>query len=127
MRATILQITADVVLGSAMLLALPSAAPAQDSLQAPTYSRTRTGAEDWHARGGGYVHGQGDFGYGYGYFQPYISPVVAGSWYARPYPYHFDYFRGRWDGPRSGIASDCPCAESAAGVETVGEAAAVAP
>ena len=106
MRATIFQITAGAVLGSATLLALPSTAPAQDSLLAPTYSRMRTGADDWHARGGGYVHGQGDFGYGYGYYRPYISPVVAGSWYARPYPYHFDYFRGRWD--RSAPITVCP-------------------
>ena len=96
---------------------LAATAPAQDSFVAPTYSRTRMGAEDWHARGGGgHGHGRGGYGNGFGYYQPYISPVIASSWYARPYPYHFDYFRGRWGGEQGGLEAgattptpDCPC------------------
>jgi hypothetical protein len=95
-----------------------STAPAQDTFVAPTYSRSRMGADDWQARGG-YGHGGGHVrpGYGYGFYQPYISPVIAGSWYARPYPYHFDYYRNRWgggpNGYQGGTTSDCPCAADA--------------
>jgi hypothetical protein len=75
------------------------------------------GAEDWQARGGAYGHafGRGGPGWGGGFFQPYFSPVIASSWYQRPYPYHFDYFRGRWDGGQGAYAGavpsavDCPC------------------
>lgn len=92
-------------------------ASAQDTFAAPTYQRVRSGAEDWQARGG-FAYGGGHSGFGWpgGFFQPYVSPVIASSWYARPYPYHFDYFRGRWDGGQSGYvgeaapAPDCPCA-----------------
>jgi hypothetical protein len=96
-------------------------APAQEPIAAPTYQRMRTGADDWQARGGafGHGHGRGGWGWGGGFFQPYISPVIASSWYARPYPYHFDYFRGRRDGgqgPSPGevpAPADCPCADVA--------------
>ncbi|MBA3482264.1 MAG: hypothetical protein H0T51_10655 [Pirellulales bacterium] len=106
----------------AALSGLAATAPAQEPLAGPTYSRMRTGAEDWQARGGNYAqgYGRGGHGWGGGFFQPYISPVVASSWYQRPYPYHFDYFRGRWDGGQSGYAGespqmmDCPCAEDGA-------------
>ncbi|HMP08679.1 MAG TPA: hypothetical protein PJ982_20220, partial [Lacipirellulaceae bacterium] len=45
-------------------------------------------------------------------------PIVAGSWYQRPHPYHFDYFRNRWggglqrmaDGAHAHWPPDCPCA-----------------
>jgi len=96
-------------------------APAQEPLAAPTYSRMRMGAEDWQSRGGNYAHGfgRGGHGWGGGFFQPYISPVIASSWYQRPHPYHFDYFRGRWDGGQGAYAGeipaspDCPCADDA--------------
>jgi hypothetical protein len=101
--------TAGALLALAVSLGLGSSAPAQDIYTAPTYARLRTGADDWHARGG-FRYGYQGYGHGYGYFQPYISPVIAGSWYARPYPYHFDYFRGRWDGVAGEAAADCPCA-----------------
>jgi hypothetical protein len=113
----ITRLIAGAVLIVAALTGHPKAAPAQDTFVVPTYSRLRTGAEDWHARGGRYEHGRhggyGGYGYGGGYYQPYISPVIAGSWYARPYPYHFDYFRDRWTGQAPAVpsSSDCPCAE----------------
>jgi hypothetical protein len=86
-------------------------AHAQPGAMAPAYSRMRTGADDWHGRGGGY-------GYGYNFFPPYYyPPVYAGSWYSRPYPYHFDYYRYRWNGnPTNGDEAEprtnpnCPCA-----------------
>lgn len=90
-------------------LGLAPAAMAQDGVMAPTYSRTRSGVENWQARGPG--HGQR--GYGYGFYQPnYQQPIVAGSWYQRPYPYHFDYYRYRWGGgaPEQAPITDCPCA-----------------
>jgi hypothetical protein len=106
----------------AALSGLAATAPAQEPLAAPTYSRTRMGAEDWQARGGNYAHGYGRGGHGWGggFFQPYISPVIASSWYQRPYPYHFDYFRGRWDGGQANYGGEvpppgyCPCDENAA-------------
>jgi hypothetical protein len=82
---------------------------AQDASAASVYMRTRGAADGAY---GQHVPGYGHFpGIGYGYFQPY-TPYVANSWYARPYPYHFDYFRGRWNGRPGSPASDCPCAEA---------------
>ncbi len=42
----------------------------------------------------------------------YYSPRVSGSWYARPYPYHFDYYRQRYGGGYAAPTepADCPCA-----------------
>ena len=70
---------------------------------APAYSRTRMGAPTGNAQAGGQNWGRynGGYGnaYGYGFYPPYyFSPVIAGTWYARPYPYHFDYYRWRWGG-----------------------------
>jgi hypothetical protein len=100
------RLTAGALFALAASLGPGSSAPAQDMSAAPTYSRLRTGADDWHGRGGAWGYGQGGYASGYGYFPPYVSPVVAGSWYSRPYPYHFDYFRGRWDRPAP--TTDCP-------------------
>jgi hypothetical protein len=89
-------------------LVAPCAAPAQHP-GGPIYTRSRA-AGNYHQHVGWTGHGA----YGaYGYYQPWIAPpVVAGSWYSRPYPYHFDYYRGRWDGISSPStpSADCPCA-----------------
>lgn len=103
---------------------LLAAAPvfAQTAMQSP-YARTRPGAEQWSQRGGGYAH-RGGFGRGRGgfydpYFYGFAGPIVQGSWYQRPYPYHFDYYRQRWGGePGSEVRDvpppvDCPCAVDA--------------
>ena len=84
----------------------------------PVYSRMRRGADDWHARGGGFGYSFPSYMYG-GFFPTFGPPVVVtGSYYQRPYPSHFDFARTRWGGappepsyqqemmPRS----DCPCA-----------------
>ena len=113
MRAILFQTTAGAVVGLATLVATPSTVPAQDAIVAPTYSRLRTGADDWRARGGHLGYGRGGYGYGYPFIQPYVSPVIAGNWYARPYPHHFDYFRGRWNGPAPASPSEWPCVEPA--------------
>jgi hypothetical protein len=84
---------------------------------APTYQRMRTGAEDWQARGGPFHGGpRGGFGGFYNpYFNPYFAPPIAGSYYQRPYPYHFDYYRFRWNAPSLDFSdemmpvSECPC------------------
>ena len=97
-------------------IALPLAARAQGPAPGPAYQRMRTGADQWPARGGmnGYRHG----GYG-GFYNPYFyaPPIIAGSWYQRPYPYHFDYYRNRWGASPGGYGGepgvptpDCPCA-----------------
>jgi hypothetical protein len=85
----------------------------------------RTGADQWSMRGGmnGWGHGPGGAGFGGPFFNnaynPYFftPPIVTGSWYQRPYPYHFDYYRYRWGasqgsyGTEPGVATpDCPCA-----------------
>jgi hypothetical protein len=109
-----------------LALAAISAAPAvaQDAAMAPTYQRLRSGAGDWHGRGGHNQHwrgGGGGFGGGFGgFYNPFFAPpIVTGSWYERPYPYHFDYYRQRWGGSPNGSygdpgvemipAADCPC------------------
>ena len=63
-----------------------------------------------HHRGGGY-HGGGF------YHQPFfgggfVPPTIIGSWYARPYPYHFDYYRWRYSMPMQVPPMDCPCVET---------------
>lgn len=96
--------------------------------QAPIpYHRTRPGSADWQARGGlnGYGHAPGGYGYpGYGGFYPpyaYAPPIIAGSYYQRPYPHHFDYYRYRWGAQQQGTlppqgemmpVADCPCLSS---------------
>jgi hypothetical protein len=107
------------ILPIAALAAAPSTTHAQPGAMPPNYSRMRTGADDWHGRGGsyGWSGGYGGYGYGYNFFPPYYyPPVYAGSWYARPYPYHFDYYRYRWSGNQMGDPNaaapadrECPC------------------
>ncbi len=99
-----------------ILLAAPSAQG-----QAPTYQRMRTGVHHPATRPG-YHHGSG-YGSGVyggwdgGFFAP---TVIAGSYYQRPYPYHFDYYRFRWGAGHMGApapdptvemmpVADCPC------------------
>jgi hypothetical protein len=90
---------------------------------AAPYQRMRTGADSWNFRGG-YAHSwHGGYGAYGGYFAPYYAPpIIAGSWYERPYPYHFDYYRYRWGGSPNGTygnagvemipAEDCPCLQA---------------
>jgi len=80
----------------------------------PVYQRYRHGQTNGFGYGNQYPVGYPGYGFpgfgnpGYGYF----PPVINGSWYARPYPYHFDYYRQRFSGayatPRG--SADCPCA-----------------
>src|SRR6185295_17820427 len=104
----------------AALLVQGATALAQGPMNAPPYQRLRMGspqmpAGSWSAgrRGGGYG------GYG-GYYNPYFAsyPIVTGTWYQRPYPYHFDYYKYRWGTTPPMVApaetemipaSDCPC------------------
>src|SRR6188474_1474235 len=108
------------VLVLAAIHATPAAA--QNAAMASPYQRLRNGAGDWHARGGHNQHWRGGYGGGYGgFYNPYFAPppIVAGSWYERPYPYHFDYYRQRWGGAPNGYygdpsvemipAAECPC------------------
>ena len=98
----------------ASLAACAPAALAQDAGPMPAYARMRHGADHWNARGG---HGGGHWGPGYGYGGFYQPPIVTGSWDARPYPYHFDYYRHRWGGEAGAegaqpAPANCPCAET---------------
>lgn len=99
----------------ACLSGLPGRGKAQaaEALGGPTYLRHRPGAADWGDRTGGsfgYGYAAPGWGWGPGFFGP---PVVAGSWYARPYPYHFDYYRHRWGAPAPAGPPECPCASDA--------------
>ncbi len=97
-----------------------TAAPARAQGPAAPYQRVRSGADDWQTRGGGSQNWRGRFHGGYGgIYNPYYvaPPVVVGSYYQRPYSYHFDYFRDRWGAPPNIAGSDaalpesgCPCA-----------------
>jgi hypothetical protein len=111
------QSIAGAILGLVAFTARPSIAPAQEFF-APTYSRTRMGADDWRSSGGGHWHVRGGGGYAYGnnFYPPYFSSVISGYWYERPYPYHFDYYRHRWSAAESGpfvsaseSTENCPC------------------
>jgi hypothetical protein len=100
-----------------LLIAVLALAPVAARGQAPAYQRTRGGADDWQSRGGHAQHWRGPSGGFGGFYNPYFAapPIVAGSYYQRPYPYHFDYFRGRWDGagqtPQGEMmpVAECPC------------------
>jgi hypothetical protein len=64
----------------------------------------------------GHGHFGGHLGHQYGvpYAYPWFTPqVVAGTWYERPYPYHFDYYRWRYSMPpiQAVAPTDCPCAD----------------
>ena len=72
----------------------------------PVYSRQRAAVRGEFGRTEGFRNAGRQHGYYGGYF-PY-QPVIAGSWYARPYPHHFDYYRRRYSAPP--IQPDCPCA-----------------
>lgn len=86
--------------------AIAEQAQAQPS-DSPVYARQRSGIQGGAAWYGGYrppVRPPFDQ-FGYGYFG--YPPIVAGSWYQRPYPYHFDYYQYRWNTPQPAL--DCPC------------------
>jgi hypothetical protein len=96
--------------------------PSPTAAQSPAapYQRIRNGADAWSARGGFPHSWYGGFGAYGGFVAPFFTPpIVAGSWYERPYPYHFDYYRHRWGGAPAGAygnagvemipAADCPC------------------
>ena len=78
--------------------------------EAPAYQRSRDVAFVNYV--GGHGHHGGGYGYG-GFYNPWFaSQIFAGTWYERPYPHHFDYYRMRYGTPPlQQIAPDCPCAE----------------
>ena len=79
----------------AVLGALPAAlwvpcAQGQDpqSAMAPSYQRQRGG--DWSGQASGYYPPGGP--------RPSQQPEVAAGTYQRPYPYHLDYYKQRYNG-----------------------------
>ena len=96
---------------------------AQGPVGLPAYQRTRGGGNQMTPPDGRWrrsPRGYGDFGGYYNpYYYPYFMPIVAGTWYQRPYPYHFDYYKYRWgqQGTEPGPptiedmipAVECPC------------------
>ncbi len=86
-------------LACALLLTVASLAAANEG--GGTYQRQR-------------MHGGRHFNYhgghpGWGGF--YYQPQVYGSWYERPYPHHFDYFRWRYSAPPATLPVEYPCVE----------------
>jgi hypothetical protein len=102
----------------AAILLAARVSPAAAQTPAAPYQRVRTGADAWSARGGfpgSWTGGVSPYG---AFVNPFFTPpIVAGSWYQRPYPYHFDYYRHRWgDSDANGAmrgemmpTADCPC------------------
>ncbi|NOY43638.1 MAG: hypothetical protein GXP26_17615 [Planctomycetes bacterium] len=86
--------------------------------EVPTYQRQRYAAGDGapYSTGWGGAPGYAGAGYGAAYWGGFAGQAYAGTWYQRPYPYHFDYYRGRF-GAQSARKpqSDCPCATEGAG------------
>ena len=106
-----MRILSRTLLALTLLLSCLAAAPSQAQPRgAPVYSRQRG-----DARAGGRVAGgprvAGQIPGRHRIFYPY-QPVIAGSWYARPYPYHFDYYRQRYSAPPQ--TREYPCAETPA-------------
>lgn len=92
------------VLLLACALLLPMASPASANEEGGTYQRQRI-------QGG--RHGfHGGHHYGHPFYGGYYYPQVYGSWYARPYPTHLDYFRLRSRTPPMTPPVDCPCVEA---------------
>ena len=108
---------------AALLALAPAALRAQGPAAIPTYQRTRGGG-DGGAHRGNAGHWGGAPGFG-GLYPPYFAPapIIVGSYYQRPYPHHFDYYRHRWgQQPQSPLqqqqsppnvemmpVADCPC------------------
>ncbi len=68
------------------------------------------GAGGRHGYHGGNFYGNSYYG---GYYTGYYSlQPVYGSWYARPYPTHLDYFRLRSRIPPMVPPVNYPCVES---------------
>ncbi|NOZ40458.1 MAG: hypothetical protein GXP24_09560 [Planctomycetes bacterium] len=87
-----------------------------------TTSRAQPSNAPVYARQRDYARAEGFWNNGSQYLAPYpgyypgyapYQPAFAGSWYARPYPYHFDYYRGRFSAPAQ--KNDCPCAKTTTG------------
>jgi hypothetical protein len=49
-----------------------------------------------------------------GFYNPWFAPqAFVGTWYERPYPHHFDYYRWRSNTAAAPMPTlDCPCAEA---------------
>ena len=78
---------------------------------APTYQRQRNASRA--GRAGPHMYGWHQPGFIWpGYGGGFYNAAYVGMWYQRPYPYHFDYYRGRFNAPQpQGSNADCPCAQ----------------
>lgn len=83
--------------------------------EVPTYQRQRHVAWDGVPPASGWGYSPAGYA-GAAYWGGFAGQAYAGTWYQRPYPYHFDYYRGRFSAPPvSKAQSDCPCATEASG------------
>lgn len=99
------------LLASLLSLFLSLAATAEDSFPA-AYVRNREASLVSAGFGDGLSHTGWHHRHGYPlpYAFPWSSPLyITGTWYQRPYPYHFDYYRLRYSMSLGEIgASGCP-------------------
>lgn len=114
MRANLLSLA----FATALIGSVVASSAAAQSTVAPVYARQRAAVMTASMRDPNYrppprpPFGHGGFGHGGFGFWPY-QPTIAGSWYERPYPYHFDYYRWRYSAPQA--APGCVCADEAVG------------
>jgi len=87
----------------ACALLLPLSAQAFANEGGETYRRQRM-------HGGRHGFG-GRQHFGYPWYGGFYQPQFVGSWYQRPYPYHFDYFRWKYSAPPAMPPVDYPCAD----------------
>jgi hypothetical protein len=92
------------LLACALLMSASTTAWANE--EGGTYQRQRMNGGQRGYYGGGFQGGHPRWGGGF------YQPTVVGSWYQRPYPHHFDYFRRRYNGPPAPVPVDYPCVES---------------
>jgi len=74
----------------------------------PVYQRERSGDSGRRCAPVGAAHGMNRHYYSNAGFR---STQVYGSWYQRPHPYHFDYYRWRYS--QVPLEPPCPCQASA--------------
>lgn len=100
------------LLACVLFLPLATIASANEEGGDGVYQRQRQQQrmqDGWQGYGGNFYGNPYYGGYFGGY---YYQPQIYGSWYARPYPTHLDYFRLRSRTPSVTPAADAPKSDS---------------
>lgn len=102
LRASFMRLFSSIV--CALALAASALAGQASEPAGPVYQRQSMGGwyGGWYGQGGNYRSSRGSNGR---YYQQ-----SSGNWFVRPYPYHFDYYKWRYNVPPiSPATADCPC------------------